>query len=1023
MKNTAMILYLFIMVSCAVNEYEEVGIGKHPENLVEVSFSTEIAGEEIVDVKSVLSSDIEHKVTGVTLASYGQDHVLKDVRYYESSFHSMPLLVDPAGTSNIYALVNMGDMSGDFPESEQSVSAIDYYIPSYSHVDEAGFPMSGVLDDFIPDQSEGKIDVQRLFAKLAVRITHKSLSGYSDSAPYAYNMCNKSLYVRQANGRLLPFSYNGSKALGPSDILSIADNNQDLNDRNEYQGSLSNVELGPGPGYSQDTTLILYVPENVQGILLPYNDDPFDKVHGEIDHVGGKSYADLCTYLEFNARRENTMGYSGDVMYRYYLGADNTSDFSLERNKRYDLTLDFTEEGFFVENWKVERGDNWNDMRVLKFVGDSFSVQPGASVDVMVHYHRAGLENADSSLLPDDWRIEMDPVELAAAGLNYTFDPSSLVLGKSGYRDFCIKISASPQAREGAVVPIRVATKDGGVSDQAVITVTEQKDFSPQWDFFPEYVAQEGIMSLAHIETSDLPLSVSVSDPSRLSCFSVSDRSFKVVAQKTGRVRITVRNASGTKSAVTQFDIKAPHLDLDASCLVLNPDGAIASTSYRYLDSAGEHLTNVNPSAFDSYLRPVMEAESCFRPAVASSSVSVDLVSLMAGGEAIELGKEYVSVLRAVDCPEVASVEMLLKVKDPFDGMTVKDYGALDDYTLFSQPGVENELKNAFSDELKAMDNIEFQAFCPDASIEYVSVALEPRWVDGFSNRNGVFRTELGENGKIKLSCNAVSYSTEHSAGCHDVMLYVTNRHSGEKIGRSCGTVDVYVHTAIGARAIFGSEKCGYNPYGNETFASVYNKISGKSVYPSPASSSMIHYIDVTMEWMTDVSKVFVWNRMKEAALHGSPVMDALDIVRPSVKDGEINSNTRMLYSVMNGSDSRISVCGEKYGQRKGIGNVLYRALLQATYDMTVTQTDLQLWFFGYQTITGRGAPAMAPCYVLHNMNLGTDMQNNMIFSRSPYYFSPSSCGEYVDKQGRGYHVIHFLEEISPETCGWINLL
>ena len=364
MKNIAMILYLFIMVSCAVNEYDEVGIGKHPEDLIEVLFSTVIAGEEIVDVKSVLSSDIEHKVSSVTLASYGQDHVLKDVRYYESSFHSMPLLVDPSGTSNIYALVNMGDMSGDFPESEQSVSAIDYYIPSYSHVDEAGFPMSGVLDDFIPDQSEGKIDVQRLFAKLAVRITHKSLSGYSDSAPYAYNMCNKSLYIRQANGRLLPFSYNGSKALGPSDILSIADNNQDLNDRNEYQGSLSNVELGPGPGYSQDTTLILYVPENVQGILLPYNDDPFDKVHGEIDHVGGKSYADLCTYLEFNARRENTMGYSGDVMYRYYLGADNTSDFSLERNKRYDLTLDFTEEGFFVENWKVERGDNWNDMRV-----------------------------------------------------------------------------------------------------------------------------------------------------------------------------------------------------------------------------------------------------------------------------------------------------------------------------------------------------------------------------------------------------------------------------------------------------------------------------------------------------------------------------------------------------------------------------------------------------------------------------------------------------------------------------------
>jgi hypothetical protein len=125
----------------------------------------------------------------------------------------------------------------------------------------------------------------------------------------------------------------------------------------------------------------------------------------------------------------------------------------------------------------------------------------------------------------------------------------------------------------------------------------------------------------------------------------------------------------------------------------------------------------------------------------------------------------------------------------------------------------------------------------------------------------------------------------------------------------------------------------------------------------------------------------------------------------------------------MNGSDSRISVAGEKYGQRKGIGRVIYRALLQSTYNGVLSDYDLKMHFFGYQSHTGNGTVAMAPCYTLHDLNRGSDFQNNKVISRMPYYFSPSSCATYVDDQGRGYHVIHFLEEISPGTYGWINLL
>ena len=181
--------------------------------------------------------------------------------------------------------------------------------------------------------------------------------------------------------------------------------------------------------------------------------------------------------------------------------------------------------------------------------------------------------------------------------------------------------------------------------------------------------------------------------------------------------------------------------------------------------------------------------------------------------------------------------------------------------------------------------------------------------------------------------------------------------------------------------------------------------------------------MDVSTEWMTDVSKVRVWNIMDNAAKAGVNRMDALDIVRPSVRDGEMNSDTRMLYSVMTVADSRISVCGEAFGPRMGVGRVLYRALLQATAHEALTDVDLKRLFLGYETVSGCGKVAYAPCHTFHDMNKGSDVNANKILSRVPYYFSPSSCSAYVDKYGRGYHVIHFLEEIFPETYGWINLL
>lgn len=1019
MRYLAVIISFIVSVSCAYEKHPEADEKVNAENRILSSFATQIAGAESISVKSILPDDIETKVSDVTLASYDESGTLTDVRYYESDFSMMSLYVSGQGACNVYALVNMGDMTRHFPGDESEVPLMEYMLQSFSSVETSGFPMSGILRKYRPSQGQGIIKVDRLFSKLCVRILHKSLSGYTPSAFYAYNLCNRSLFVRQANRRMMPFAPEGSRAVSTADILTSSDYNPDLNDRYAYDGPLSIGQLGPGPGYFQDTTVVLYVPENAQGNLLPSNTDPFGKVYDKISDIDGKSYSGLCTYLEFNARREATQGYSGNVMYRYYLGADNTSDFNLLRNKRYDLTLDFTEGGFFVNSWKVSRGDDWTDGRVLEFVDEPYLIQPGGIEKIMIHYSRSGGTGTDSQSSPGDWELYVDEQAMKAAGLSYSFNPDVMEQGRNGCYDFCINVKASASAKAGSVVPVRIMSKDGALSDASSISVIDKAEFAPVWSNLVGYVSQEGILTMTGVDESDLPLSVTLSDGSKISCTRIDDESFTVVAQRTGDVTISVRNVSGSKTADVKLSIKAPVLDLEKSSLSLNPDGETVMSGYAYLDDYGNVLSNVNAAAFDSFLRPVVDAAAYFRSKVNSSAIEFEICSLYVSGVQIGLGRQYPATASASDCPDVASKDILLMVENPFPQVQARQLGKIDDYTLFAGADVDPLLRASFADEMKANETFEFQAFVPDASAQYVSAALEPEWEGTASGPNGVYEASLNAaDGVVEVIQSYNSSSLQHSAGKHRLMINVTNRHSSEKIGVSAGTVDVYVHTAIGAHAVFGSQQCGYNPFGNETFASVYNTVAGSMVYASPSSTARIHYIDVSVEWMTDVSRVYVLGQMTSSLLSGGNRFDGADMIRPSVYDGQTLANTRMLYSVCRTPDSRISVCGEKYRPLRGIGTDLYRALLLPTYSRNVTESELRLWFFGCQPLSDKGSVAYAPCYELYDKHTG-----RIVTSRSPYYFTPSALASYTDDYGRGHHVIHFLETIAPDTYGWINLL
>lgn len=1009
----------------ASNEIEEDSVTG------EIILCTGIEDSPIIETRSILPEEsIETMITGITIAAYDSEGLIADCRHYTSGFSGMALTVNKSEIYDIFALVNMGDMTSSMPLDKSGLQAIAHTISSYAEVCTSGIPMSGKLENVSYGTSRKTIPVERLLAKLCVRILHTGLNQTGNNSTFVYNMCNKSMYVRQANSRLFPFSAQGSRAASVSDTMEESDYNADLNSRTDYKGSLSSSQLGPGPGYFQDTTIVFYIPENVQGILLPGNSDPYSKTPENISGINGKDYSGICTFLEFAARRENTgIGYGGDLTYRYYLGSDSTTDFSIERNCRYDLTLNFSERGFLMESWKVTRGDNWKDTRVLEFLDKPYTIYKGETRKVMVHYHTATTTAASSMAKPDDWSYIFDNEAMTEAGLTYTFDRNTLVEGPNGYKDFCFFFTASESAKAGSSFPIRIESWDGNLVDYSTIYISELGDMDATWDFCPMYVSQEGTVTITGIPEDRMPIVFSTSSPSIISCTRQTGNTFKIVATGAGETQLTFTNKDGSQELSLAMTIKAPQISIASGYLSANPDGTPVKTGYCYVDNTGKPIDNINQAAFNTYLKPVVADNEFFSTAPGSNEIELYVNRLYgSNGTEIATGTSHSLTISAVQCPEVVPVSLSIYVIDPYAGITTRHYGRIDDYTLLSLSSVHSSVKEYFVDNIASNSFFSHEAPVPNADPGCVSAELTPLWLNTFSYKNEVFAIEYNHESNLyssgaafEISQNNVTSATRHGAGTHNINLLVQNIHSSEYLSQTVGTVDIYVHSAIGASAAISSKAGSYKPAGGTaTFASVYNSPTANP--PFSDANSYIYYMDVSVEHLMDISGVYVFDRMATGINSRQNIFDCLDIVRPSATDKSSVQGCLLISIYDNLGGDRVTIGGEAYGYRRGIGKMLYRAILYPGRSSSLTATSLKETMLGYNP-SGANKSTFGPLYNVHDMNKGSVMTQNIVPRTAPYYFSPSSCTQYRDSQGKGYHVIHFLDHIVPDSCGWINLL
>ncbi len=95
----------------------------------------------------------------------------------------------------------------------------------------------------------------------------------------------------------------------------------------------------------------MFLMENKQGTLQPENTVQSGKVWPQ-----ESLYSQICSYVEIVAAYASDQK-EGDVVYRFYLGSDPFTNYDVERNTKYTISVTFKGNGGLYENsWRVDVG-------------------------------------------------------------------------------------------------------------------------------------------------------------------------------------------------------------------------------------------------------------------------------------------------------------------------------------------------------------------------------------------------------------------------------------------------------------------------------------------------------------------------------------------------------------------------------------------------------------------------------------------------------------------------------------------
>ncbi|MBO4340268.1 MAG: DUF4906 domain-containing protein [Bacteroidales bacterium] len=292
--------------------------------------------------KSLLTApDIENRISCVSIGVYCGGSLLQSVHFTSDSGN---LKLDNMERYTVYALANMGDMSGEFPQSESDLPGISYRIHSYDEINRCGIPMAGRADFYGNGNTLLDIGLDRLFAKVRANLNVEWPGGTIVQG-----------IIGNLNATLRPFGK--SSIQGPADLFS------------------NDIERATPSGQA---SLVFYVPENLCG-TIPGISSADERSPDHMAEVLAKK--DRLTYLEVEVQGNGL--YTGVMKYRSYLGNNTADNFDIERDSEYVLNICYSENNVSKSEWKYDSSEIV-DHRAIDVESPIF-VFPGCDISLS-HY-------------------------------------------------------------------------------------------------------------------------------------------------------------------------------------------------------------------------------------------------------------------------------------------------------------------------------------------------------------------------------------------------------------------------------------------------------------------------------------------------------------------------------------------------------------------------------------------------------------------------------------------------------------
>lgn len=257
----------------------------------------------------------ENTVENIVISVYNDGKLVENINPDTGESAGMSLVVGK--TYTYYASANIA--RDEIPETETAIrtarTGVKAAAPS------GGFPMTA-HGSFTVSGENTAVDVmlERLYSKIRFSVDRSDVP----------DLKIVSVNIRQAATSVAMFSESKAVATSGGDSAS--------------QSEISALNSG--------AEIVLYLPENCQGVLLPGNSDSWAKIP---DNISGKS--DLCSYLEVTGEFTGEQELNGSITYRFYLGQDETSDFNVIRNTDNAVTLIPSRDAITRPSWKVDGGN------------------------------------------------------------------------------------------------------------------------------------------------------------------------------------------------------------------------------------------------------------------------------------------------------------------------------------------------------------------------------------------------------------------------------------------------------------------------------------------------------------------------------------------------------------------------------------------------------------------------------------------------------------------------------------------